>query len=294
MSIRQSFCYRLFQPEGMSLDTLCAHAAAIGYAGVELWWPEDDFEELIAAANRHGLTVASMCGHHWQTGGLNDRAQHDRIEGELRASIEQAQAHRIPGLICFSGNRIEGQSDREAIEAVAAGLRRVTPAAEKARINLNLELLNSKINHPGYQCDHTAWGAAVCERVGSPRAKLLYDIYHMQIMEGDVIHTMTDHLELIGHVHTAGVPGRRDLDDQQELNYSAICGALADAGYAGFVGHEFKPKADFLAALRAGFEVCDAKEKGVRNEWHCRRIWGGDDVARPSARPVSEKTFGLA
>lgn len=254
--IRQSFCYRLFQPDGMSLDALCAQAATIGYAGVELWWPEDDFEELTTAAKQHDLAIASMCGHRWHTGGLNDRAQHDRIESELRTSIEQARANQIPGLICFSGNRLEGQPDREAIDAVAAGLRRVTPAAEKAQINLNLELLNSKIDHPGYQCDHTEWGATVSREVASPRVKLLYDIYHMQIMEGDVIRTMIDHLDLIGHVHTAGVPGRRDLDDEQELNYPAICRALAKAGYAGFVGHEFKPKGDVLAGLREGFEVC--------------------------------------
>ncbi len=259
MPIKQSFCYRLFQPDGMSLDALCAEAAAIGYAGIELWWPEDDFQELTAAAKQHGLAIASMCGHRWDTGGLNDRSQHDRIESELGTSIEQARANHVSGLICFSGNRIDGQPDREAIEAVAAGLRRVTPAAEKAQINLNLELLNSKIDHPGYQCDHTAWGAAVCRQVASPRAKVLYDIYHMQVMEGDVICTMTDHLDVIGHVHTAGVPGRRDLDGEQELNYPAICRALAKAGYAGFVGHEFKPKRDLLNGLRTGFEVCNVE-----------------------------------
>jgi len=260
MPIKQSFCYRLFQPDEMKLDALCARAAAIGYAGIELWWPEDDFEELTAAANQHGLAIASMCGHHWRQGGLNDRTQHDRIESELRASIEQARANQIPGLICFSGNRIDGQPEREAIETVAEGLHRVIPAAEKTGVNLNLELLNSKIDHAGYQCDHTAWGAAVCQQVASPRAKLLYDIYHMQIMEGDVIRTMTDHLDVIGHVHTAGVPGRRDLDDEQELNYPAICRALADAGYAGFVGHEFKPKGDLLDGLSAGFKTCHADD----------------------------------
>ena len=257
MAIRQSFCYPLFQPEGMSIDALCEEAAAIGYAGVELWWRGEGFGELVAAATAHGLTIASMCGHEWKTGGLNDRAQHDRIERELRDSIDVAADHGIPGLICFSGNRIESQSEEDAIAATADGLKRAATHAEARGVNLNLELLNSRIDHPGYQCDRTAWGVQVCRRTASPNVKLLYDIYHMQIMEGDVIRTMTDHLDLIGHVHTAGVPGRRDLDAEQELHYPGICRALSEAGYGHFVGHEFKPKGEPLAGLRAGFEACD-------------------------------------
>ena len=137
------------------------------------------------------------------------------------------------------------------------GLRRVAPYAEKKNVNLNLELLNSKVDHPGYQCDHTKWGAAVCEKVGSPRVKLLYDIYHMQIMEGDIIRTIRENIRWIGHFHTAGNPGRNDMDDTQELNYAGICRAIAETDYGYYVGHEFKPKRNPVKALHHAFSVCD-------------------------------------
>jgi len=259
MRIKQSFCYPCFKSKDFSLDRLCREAARIGYAAVELWWPGEDFEELLAAAKAHGLVIASMCGHKTLTDGLNKRSNHDRIEAELRASVDQAAKLGIPGLICFSGNRNEGQSDAEGIEVCAAGLRRVTPYAEAKSINLNMELLNSKVNHAGYQCDHTAWGLAVCERAGSPRAKLLYDIYHMQIMEGDVIRTVRAAIAAgrIGHFHTAGNPDRRDLDDSQELNYAGICRAIAQSGFDLYLAHEFSPKGDPIEALATAFRVCD-------------------------------------
>ena len=129
--------------------------------------------------------------------------------------------------------------------------------AEAKGVNLNIELLNSKVNHPGYQCDHTNWGVAVCEKVNSPRVKLLYDIYHMQIMEGDLIRTIRQNIKWIGHFHTAGNPGRNDMDDTQELNYAGICRAIAETGYDLYVGHEFKPKGDLIAAMRETFALCD-------------------------------------
>jgi hydroxypyruvate isomerase len=138
----------------------------------------------------------------------------------------------------------------------AEGLRRVALAAEDAGVNLVLELLNSKVDHPDYQCDHTAWGVEVCGMVGSPRVKLLYDIYHMQVMEGDLMRTIAAHHASIGHYHTAGNPGRRDLDDEQELNYPAIIRAIADTGYDGYIGHEFVPKGDSIAAMKAAFDLC--------------------------------------
>ena len=257
MRIRQSLCYPCFKTPDMSLDELCRAAAEIGCAAVELWFRGDDFDELVAAAAQHGLVVASMCGHTSLTDGLNRRENHDRIEAELRESIDLAARLGIPGLICFSGNRNPGQSDEDGIEATAEGLRRVAPYAERKAVNLNIELLNSRVDHPGYQCDHTAWGVAVCEKVGSPRAKLLYDIYHMQIMEGDVIRTIRQHIGRIGHFHTAGNPDRHDLDLSQELNYAGICAAIAATGYDLYVGHEFTPKADRIDALRRAFETCD-------------------------------------
>lgn len=257
MCIRQSFCYPCFKTEDMSLDALCRTAREIGYAGIELWFRGEDFDELVAAARKHKLVIAQMCGHTSLTEGLNNRADHGRIEAELRASIDIAAQLGIPGLICFSGNRIEGQSDEDAVEATAEGLRRVTDLAESTGVNLNIELLNSKVDHPGYQCDHTAWGVEVCRRVGSPRVKLLYDIYHMQIMEGDVIRTISENIEWLGHFHTAGNPGRKDLDDDQELFYPAICRAIARTNYDGYVAHEFTPKGDRIDALRRAFAICD-------------------------------------
>jgi len=257
MRVKQSVCYPLFQPQDTGLNHYFGILSEIGYAAVELWARPDDFDEIVKTAKAHGLAVASMGGHQSLTDGLTKRSNHDRIEAELKESIEVAADRGIPGLICLSGNRQPYQTDLEAIEAVADGLRRAAPYAEKYGINLNLELLNSKVDHPGYACDHTAWGMAVCERVGSPRVKLLYDIYHMQIMEGDVIRTIREHIQWIGHFHTAGNPGRRDMDETQELNYSAICRAIADSGYDLYVGHEFAPKGDRVEALRQTFAVCN-------------------------------------
>ena len=257
MRIKQSICYPIFKPQDMSLDELFATAAEIGYPAAELWGRGDDFEEVVATAKKHGLVVASMAGHASLPDGLNKRSNHDRIEAELRTSIDLAAEHGIPGVICFSGNRQPHMSELEAIEACADGLRRVTPYAEQKGINLNMELLNSKVDHAGYQCDHTAWGVAVCERVGSPRAKLLYDIYHMQIMEGDLVRTIQENIQWIGHFHTAGNPGRHDMDDTQELNYAGICKGIAATDYDLYVGHEFSPKGDLIEALRQAFAICD-------------------------------------
>ncbi len=259
MRIKQSVCYPMYRPLGMSLDDFFGAVAEIGYDAIELWARGDDFEEVVETAHKHNLVVASMGGHASLPDGLNKRSNHDRIEAELRESIDLAAKYKIPGLICFSGNRQPFQTELEAIEAVADGFRRIAPYAEEKGVNLNMELLNSKVNHPGYQCDHTAWGVAVCERVNSPRVKLLYDIYHMQIMEGDIIRTLRENIKWIGHFHTAGNPGRNDMDDTQELNYAGICRAIAGTGYEYYVGHEFKPKEDLIGALTRAFELCDVE-----------------------------------
>ncbi|MGC9396829.1 MAG: hydroxypyruvate isomerase family protein [Anaerolineae bacterium] len=257
MRIKQSLCYPMFKPADMSLDDLFRTGAEIGYAAVELWDRGPNLAEVVETARRYGLAVASMTGHGSLPDGLNKRSNHDRIEAELRESIDIAAKHGIPGLICFSGDRQPFQTEIEAIEAVADGFKRIAPYAEEKGINLNMELLNSKVDHPGYQCDHTAWGVAVCERVNSPRVKLLYDIYHMQIMEGDIIRTIRDNIKWIGHFHTAGNPGRNDMDDTQEMNYAGICRAIAGTDYSYYVGHEFKPKGDLIEALRKAFVLCD-------------------------------------
>ena len=260
--IQQSFCFPLFQPKGMSLLEVFAQAKAIGYAAVELWQPDENgssFGDLCAAASRSNLRISSMCGHRSLQNGMNKRSNHARILAELENSMNLAVQHNIPNLITFSGDINPGQTDEDAREACAELLRKAAPIAERLAINLNMELLNSKINHPGYQCDRTTWGVDVCRRVNSSRVKLLYDIYHMQIMEGDVIRTIRDNLRYIGHMHTAGNPGRWDFDDvdlPQELNYRGICRAISDSGYTGFVGHEFTSRGDLMRALQTHFDVC--------------------------------------
>src|SRR5690606_19607338 len=186
--------------------------------------------------------------------GLNKRENHERITREIEANLKLAAEWNIPNLIVFSGNR-DGLDDQTGAEITAEGLRGVAKLAEDAGITLVLELLNSKVDHPDYQCDHTAWGIEVCRMVDSPRVKLLYDIYHMQVMEGDVIRTIQQHHGWFGHYHTAGNPGRNDLDDQQEIFYPPIFRAIAATGYDGYIGHEFIPKADPAAALRAAHEL---------------------------------------
>jgi hydroxypyruvate isomerase len=161
----------------------------------------------------------------------------------------------IPSVICFSGNR-RGQSDEEGIEICAEGLKQIMPAAERAGVSVVMELLNSRVNHKDYQCDRTPWGVALCQKVGSERFKLLYDIYHMQIMEGDIIRTIQNNHTYIGHYHTGGNPGRNEIDETQELNYPAIMRAIKATGYQGFVGQEFIPKRDPLTSLREAIRLC--------------------------------------
>jgi len=241
--------------EGSSLDEFMRTAAGMGYSAVEIF-KADELPQIAEAAQRHGLVVASMSGHGTLTDGLNKAENHDRIEGELRRNIDLAAQYGVKGLICFSGNRNAGQSDLEGMITCAQGLRRITPYAEEKGVTLNMELLNSKVNHPGYQCDHTDWGVALCEMVNSPRFKLLFDIYHMQIMEGDVIRSIRKHIGRIGHFHTAGNPGRHDLDDEQEMNYRGIGRAIAETGYDLYVGHEFTPKGERIEALRRAYQAC--------------------------------------
>ena len=248
--IKQSVCWWCFARGAMTPALLAATAAEIGYAAVELvdqeHWP---------LVRDHGLAIASTGGHAALTDGLNRRDNHGRIEREIKANLELAVRWGIPNLIVFSGNRGD-LDDATGAAATVEGLRRVTNAAEQAGVTLILELLNSKVDHPDYQCDHTAWSVEVVRRVGSPRVKLLYDIYHMQIMEGDIIRTIREHHAHFGHYHTAGNPGRHELDDTQEINYPPIMRAIQETGYDGYVGQEFVPLGDPGAALRQAFALC--------------------------------------
>jgi len=188
--------------------------------------------------------------------GLNVKANHDAIVSGLTTALPKAARLGVPNLITFFGNR-RGMPDAEAIANCVAGLNRVKAAAEEHGVTICVELLNSKVNHPDYQGDHTSFGLEVVKAVGSPRVKLLYDAYHMQIMEGDVISTIRRNHEWIAHYHTGGVPGRHELDDTQELNWRAVCAAIADTGFTGYVAHEFVPTRDPLTSLREAVALCD-------------------------------------
>jgi len=188
--------------------------------------------------------------------GFNREANHEKLISDFTAMIPKAAAAGIPNLICFSGNR-EGQDDNEGLLNCAKGIRQIMPLAEKHGVTILIELLNS-YQHEDYQCDRTSWGAALCEMVGSERFKLLYDIYHMQIMEGNIIENITKYIRYIGHIHTGRVPGRHELDETQELYYPAIMSALVKTGYKGYVGHEFVPTLkDKLESLRKSVLICD-------------------------------------
>lgn len=252
MRIKQSLCVPMYK--SAAPEMLIPAVAKTGYAAIEFWGWDQTLPEVIALAKKHSLAIASMSGP-WI--GLNDKANHARAQEEIPRSIDVAAANGIPGLICFSGDRRDGLTDAEGIEITAEGLKRLAPYAQKKGVTLNLELLNSKVDHKGYQADHTAWGVEVCKRVDSPSVRLLYDIYHMQIMEGDIIRTIQDNIQWIGHFHTAGNPGRNDFDDTQELNYQGICKAIAQTSYRGYLAHEFSPKGDVIESLRKAFEICD-------------------------------------
>jgi len=249
--IKQSVAWWCFAQRGMTIERLVKAAADIGYAAIEL--VEQEHWQLI---KDHGLVIASLLGQSSIEEGFNRREHHDRLEREVRANIMLAAQWAIPNVVVLSGNR-GGLDDKVGAEITAEGLRRIARIAESEGVTLLLEMLNSKVDHPDYQADKTSWGLEVCQMVDSPAVRLLYDIYHMQIMEGDIIRTIREHHGYFGHYHTAGNPGRNEIDDTQELQYPPIIRAILATGYDGYIGHEFLPKGDPIAALKHAFEVCN-------------------------------------
>ncbi len=247
--IKQSvsrWCYKKY-----SLDALCTEAARIGLKGIDLVEPDE-----WPTIQKHGLTPSMTTGGGTIPNGFNRVENHDKLIAELQTNITRAAENKVPNVITFSGNRA-GLSDSEGIENCIRGLNRIKKFAEDKGINVCMELLNSKVDHKDYQCDHTAWGVAVVKKVDSPRVKLLYDIYHMQIMEGDIIRTIRDNFAYLGHFHTGGVPGRHEIDGTQELNWRAVATAIADLGFKGFMAHEFVPVAkDPIKSLEQAYEIC--------------------------------------
>jgi hydroxypyruvate isomerase len=237
----------------MPLEELAVAAKAIGIQSIELLG-----EEEWPVVQAQGLTVAMPNGPGGIIKGWNDPRNHDDLVQKSEELMPKIKAAGLDKMIVFSGNRRRGGDDMEGLKNCVMGLSRIVPLAEELGITLTMELLNSKRNHPGYMCDHTAWGVNLAKELGTKNFGLLYDIYHMQIMEGDIIATIQENIEYIVHFHTGGVPGRNEIDDSQELNYRRIAQAIVDTGFDGYLGHEFVPTAaDPLASLAAAVRICD-------------------------------------
>jgi hydroxypyruvate isomerase len=250
-NIHHSVCQWCY--DSIPLADLAKAAKTLGISSVELLTP-DQWPIVI----NHGLTCAMGYASMIRLEkGFNDPSLHAQLLKDYADSIPRAAAAGLKSLICFSGNR-NGLSDESGLENCARGLDAIVKLASKYNITIAMELLNSKVDHRDYQCDHTEWGVRLCEKVASPNFKLLYDIYHMQIMEGDVIATIRKYKSYIAHYHTGGVPGRHEIDESQELYYPAIMRAIVDTGFNGYVAQEFIPsKADPLASLGAAVKMCD-------------------------------------
>lgn len=250
-NINHSVCRWCF--DNIPLDELCEAVKDIGIPSVELTTP-DEWPVL----HQHGLSCA--LGTHDQvslTEGFNQPRLHSALQSTYLRLIDQAAEAGVPTIIVFSGNRY-GLGGEAGLENCAKGLDRVVRHAQKREVQVVMELFNSKVDHPDYQCDNTAWGTALVDKIGSPHFKLLYDIYHMQIMEGNIIDTIRKYADYFGHYHTAGVPGRHEINDTQELYYPAIMRAIVATGFEGYVAQEFIPTAsDPLAALRESVRICD-------------------------------------
>ena len=242
------WCY-----SGIPMEDFCKSAKEIGIKGIDLVGPAD-----WPMLQKYGL-YSSMCNGAEinLVDGFNDKQFHDKLVKNYSDMIPLVSKAGYKNLICFSGSR-RGKDDETGLNNCVEGLKKILPLAEKNNVLIVMELLNSKIDHKDYQCDKTAWGVELCKRVGSPNFKLLYDIYHMQIDEGDVIRTIKANHQYIAHYHTGGVPGRNEIDTTQELYYPAIMDAILKTGYQGFVAQEFIPTwTDKIAALRKGVEICD-------------------------------------
>ena len=248
--IKQAVCWGCFYRDTMKPEEYVKVVKDTGFQAID-FAPEEHYP-LIKDA---GLEISLAIGHGTLRDGMNKRENHDRIEEELLKSLETAEKFGIRNLCCFSGDRHFAIDDLVGTEICAEIMARVAPVAEAKGVNLTMELLSSRDSHPGYMCDRTGWGVHMCKMSRSPRVKLLYDIFHMQSMEGDHIRTIRANISWISHFHTAGHPGRRDLDDQQEIYYPAIARAVAELDFDGFVAHEYSPKGDPIGSMKAAYRT---------------------------------------
>lgn len=249
--LKQGVCSSVFRGSNLDFEAQCRALAEMGVFAYDLQGPER-----FPVLKKYGIVPSMVPGSSKLTDGVNDKNLHKEIVPRTLELIDTAAAAGAPNVIILSGNR-RGKSDAEGMDNTVACLNELKKRAEDKGVTLCLELLNSKVNHPDYQCDRTAWGVEVCKRVGSPRVKLLFDIYHMQIMEGDLIRTIKDNFQWLGHFHTAGNPGRNELGDDQEIHYQGIARALAGLGYSGYISHEYSPKVKpWREALEEALGTC--------------------------------------
>jgi len=249
--LKQAVCQGVFGGLKLDLDARCTELVRLGLHGIDLVGP-DSFPTL----KKHGLIPTMVPGGGGIKQGINDKNNHADIDRKMRDAINASADAGAPNVIVMAGDR-KGISDEEGLQNSVLFLNNIKKLAEDRGVTLCVELLNSKVNHPGYMCDSTAWGVNLCKQVNSPRVKLLYDIYHMQIMEGDIIRTIRANIQYIGHFHTAGNPGRHEFDDTQELNYVAICKAIADLNYQGYISHEYTPTREPLETLEKMVRICE-------------------------------------
>jgi hydroxypyruvate isomerase len=251
--IKQSVCAWCFKP--MPLETLAQNVAAMGVPSIELVDPKD-----WPILKKYGL-ICALCGSHGFVDGFNRKENHEMCIAKIKKSVDACAEAGFPSVITFSGFR-KGTPDDIGLENTIAGLKKVIGYAEQKEVNLCLEVLNSRVDvemkgHPDYMCDRVEWAVEVCRRIASPRMKLLFDIYHVQIMQGDIITRIQKFHQHIGHYHTAGVPGRNEIDESQELNYPPIMRAIVETGYTGYVGQEFIPTRDPMQSLREAVRLSD-------------------------------------
>jgi hydroxypyruvate isomerase len=246
--VNQSVCRWCYGK--MSVEELAKNARRLGLKGVDLLGPDD-----FPAVKKYDL-LCTMTQTHSIPKGLNRKENWDECLGKIRKSIDANADAGFPNVICFSGNR-DGMADDEGLKNCRDALKQIVGYAEEKKITIHMELLNSKRNHKDYMCDHSAWGVQLVKAVGSERFKLLYDIYHMQVQEGDVIATIHENKDYFGHYHTAGVPGRNEIDETQELFYPAVMKAIVSTGFKGIVAQEFIPKRDPMTSLEQAVRICD-------------------------------------
>ncbi|MGB2808281.1 MAG: TIM barrel protein [Sedimentisphaerales bacterium] len=249
--IKQSVCGGCLRKARMDAEQRASLLTKMGVVGRDLVgrndWP---------LLKKHGLVATMVSGAGSIRKGLNDKSMHSKFLDDFKNNIKAAAEYKWPNVICMAGDR-KGISDEEGMDNCHTILKEAVKIAEDHEVTICMELLNSRVNHPGYMCDKSAWGFELCRRVDSPRFKMLYDIYHMQIMEGDLIATIRKNIKYIGHFHTAGVPGRHELDENQEIYYPAVMRAIVEAGYIGYVAHEYTPIHDPVKSLIQAVKTCD-------------------------------------